>query len=66
MQLLKTSSDDVLTISVKLESSIICHGAKVSSRSELKDCEVAGQFVVPPDTHAKNEHLIKFMTNDES
>ncbi|KAJ3328577.1 hypothetical protein HDU91_004072 [Kappamyces sp. JEL0680] len=50
---------------VKLESSIVCRGAKVSARSELKDCEVAGQFVVPPDTHAKGEQLIKFMSEDD-
>jgi hypothetical protein len=50
--------------SVKLDNTIVCKGGKVSTKSELKDCEVAAGYVVLPETHAKGEHLIKFMVDE--
>lgn len=54
----------ICNFSVKLDNTIVCKGAKVSTKSELKDCEVAAEYVVAPETHAKGEHLIKFMVDE--
>jgi translation initiation factor eIF-2B subunit gamma len=53
----------VIEDGVKLDNCILCRGARISQRCELKDSEVAGQYKVPADTHAKNEHLIPFMVD---
>lgn len=51
----------VIEEGVKLENTIVCKGAKISAKCELRDCEVAGAFIVPPRTHAKGEPLTNFM-----
>jgi translation initiation factor eIF-2B subunit gamma len=44
---------------VKLDSCVIGYASKVSHNSKLKDCEVAGKYVVPVDTESKGEQFVK-------
>ena len=51
-------------ISVKLDSCVVCYNAKVSKKSDLKDCEVAAKFVVPPETKGVSEQFVKLMEDE--
>ncbi|KAJ3314863.1 hypothetical protein HDV04_005284 [Boothiomyces sp. JEL0838] len=44
---------------VKLDNCVVCQSAKILTKSELKDCEVSGKYVVDKETRAKGEHLVK-------
>ena len=49
---------------MKLDSCVVCFNAKVSKKSELKDCEVAAKYVVPPDTKSVGEQFVKLMEDE--
>ncbi|CAG8514590.1 18630_t:CDS:10 [Acaulospora morrowiae] len=45
---------------VKIDGCVICCGAKIMERAQLKDCEVGGGYVVASESIAKNEKLVEF------
>ncbi|CAG8774635.1 785_t:CDS:2, partial [Gigaspora rosea] len=49
---------------VKLDGCVVCNGAKIMEKSQLKDCEVGGGYVVVSETQAKNEQLVEFRDLD--
>ncbi|KAF0378179.1 nucleotide-diphospho-sugar transferase [Gigaspora margarita] len=54
----------VIEDNVKLDGCVVCNGAKIMEKSQLKDCEVGGGYVVVSETQAKNEQLVEFRDLD--
>jgi ADP-glucose pyrophosphorylase len=52
-------------IRVKLDGTVVCQSAIIGKKSELKDCEVAGNNKVEEGTKAKNQQFSKLMVSGE-
>lgn len=46
--------------SAKVDGCVICNNAKVLEKAVLKDCDVAGEYVVEKESQVKGEKLVAF------
>ncbi|KAG0171193.1 Eukaryotic translation initiation factor 2B, subunit 3 gamma, 58kDa [Apophysomyces sp. BC1015] len=50
----------VISDNAKVDGCVICNNAKILEKVSLKDCEVAGEYVVKKDSQFKGEKLVAF------
>ncbi|KAG2226768.1 hypothetical protein INT45_005733 [Circinella minor] len=50
----------VIADNAKVDGCVICNNAKVLEKAVLKDCDVAGEYVVEKDSQVKGEKLVAF------
>ncbi|KAI9248838.1 nucleotide-diphospho-sugar transferase [Phascolomyces articulosus] len=50
----------VIADNAKVDGCVICNNAKVLEKAVLKDCDVAGEYIVEKDSQVKGEKLVSF------